>query len=79
MMQFVYILKCNNGDYYKGCTSDLDNRIQLHKSGKVPSTCDNLPVELVFYAAFPNKRKAFDFEKYLKSGSGRAFTNKRLI
>ena len=78
-MQYVYILRCANGDYYKGCTSNLDERLKLHQNGKVPSTCDNLPVELVFYAAFPNKSRAFEFEKYLKSGSGRAFTNKHLL
>ena len=31
------------------------------------------------YIAFNNKYKAYDFEKYLKSGSGRAFAKKRLI
>jgi hypothetical protein len=35
-----------------------------------------LPVEFVFYCAFENKYKAFEFEKYLKSGSGRALMQK---
>ena len=62
-MQYVYILKCSNGDYYKGCTSNLNERLKLHEHGKVPSTCETLPVELVFYGAFPNKARAFEFEK----------------
>jgi len=33
---------------------------------------------LEFYFAIPNKYKAFEFEKYLKSGSGRAFIKKHL-
>jgi predicted GIY-YIG superfamily endonuclease len=78
-MWFVYILKLNNGNYYKGCTNDLDNRITKHQQGKVPSTCENIPVELVSYTAFADKHKAFMFEKYLKSGSGRAFLRKRLV
>lgn len=78
-MWFVYILKLNNGDYYKGCTNDLDNRLAKHQQGKVPSTYEHLPVEMISYTAFADKHKAFMFEKYLKSGSGRAFLKKRLI
>jgi putative endonuclease len=33
----------------------------------------------LFYCAFDNKFMGFAFEKYLKSGSGRAFMNKRLL
>jgi len=32
----------------------------------------------VTYVAFSDESKAIDFEKYLKSGSGRAFAEKRL-
>jgi predicted GIY-YIG superfamily endonuclease len=46
------------------------------RSVLVPATVNRLPVELVFYFAIDDKYKAFSFEKYLKSGSGRAFTNK---
>jgi len=36
------------------------------------------PRKLVWYCAFPDKYKALEFEKYLKSHSGRAFAKKRL-
>lgn len=75
----MYILRCSNGDYYKGFTSDLRKRLIRHNAGQVPSTAGYLPLELVFYSAFVSKYKALDFERYLKSGSGRAFLNKRLI
>lgn len=78
-MYYVYILKCTNGEYYKSCTSDLRTRYQRHNDGAVPATASNLPVELVFYRAFNDKYKAFNFEKYLKSGSGIAFMRKRFI
>ena len=78
-MYYVYILRCSNGDIYKGCTSNLKDRIQRHKNGLVKATKTFLPIELLTYIAFNNKYKAFEFEKYLKSGSGRAFINKRLI
>ena len=39
---------------------------------------DFKPWELVWYCAFPDKYRALEFEKYLKSHSGRAFAKKRL-
>jgi putative endonuclease len=78
-MYYVYILKCKDGTHYTGCTSDLKRRLQRHLDGAVPATANNLPVELRFYCAFVEKYKAFDFERYLKGGSGRAFLNKRFI
>ena len=78
-MYYVYILRCNNGSSYAGCTKNLRERFQRHSNGHVPGTKPNLAVELIFYCAFKDKYKAFEFEKYLKSGSGRAFMQKRLI
>ncbi len=78
-MQYVYILRCKDGTPYTGCTADLRERFRRHSDGGVPATKGNLPVELVFYCAFKEKLSAFEFEKYLKSGSGRAFMNKRLF
>ena len=78
-MWFVYILRCSDGDLYTGCTSDIDERLLRHNSGYVPATMDRTPVSLITYIAFSNKYKAFEFEKYLKGGSGRAFLNKRLV
>jgi putative endonuclease len=77
-MQYVYILLCADGLTYVGCTSDLKERIQRHMQGHVPATKLRLPFFLIFYSAFKNKYKAFEFEKYLKSGSGRVFIKKRL-
>jgi putative endonuclease len=62
-----------------GCTEDLKERFQTHCNGYVPSTKPRLPVELIFYCAFKDKYKAFAFERYLKSGSGRAFMQKRFF
>jgi hypothetical protein len=36
-----------------------------------------MPWELVTYHAFQDKFKAYDFERYLKTGSGKAFASKR--
>jgi predicted GIY-YIG superfamily endonuclease len=78
MFYYVYTLKCKNG-FYTGCTSDLKERITRHQKGQVPATVKRLPAELSAYFAFKDKYVAFEFEKYLKSGSGRAFLKKHLI
>ena len=62
-----------------GCTDNLEERLSRHKKGQVPATANRLPIELEFYFAISDKYKAFEFEKYLKSGSGRAFINKHLL
>ena len=78
-MTYVYILMCNNKKTYVGCTSNLKERLQRHKNGYVPATKNIRPVQLLTYIAFSDKYKAYEFEKYLKSGSGRAFMKKRLV
>lgn len=77
-MYYVYILKCNDNNLYTGCTNDLKDRIERHNKGHVPATKERRPVELINYIAFKDKYKAYNFETYLKSGSGRAFINKHL-
>ncbi len=74
-MYYIYSLKCKDG-YYVGCTDDIADRLDRHRKGSVPATAERLPVALAFYFAVENKYKAFEFEKYLKTGSGRAFINK---
>ena len=78
-MTYVYILMCNNKKTYVGCTSNLKERLQRHKNGYVPATKNIRPLQLLTYIAFLDKYKAYEFEKYLKSGSGRAFMKKRLV
>ena len=79
-MHYVYILLLENNQYYIGYTTDLDDRMKRHFEGKACITTTRIrPIELVFYAAFKTKQKAKAFEKYLKSSSGFAFRNKRLI
>jgi predicted GIY-YIG superfamily endonuclease len=79
MFYYVYILNCSDGKPYTGCTDDLKNRLDRHQKGQVLATKNRLPIKLISYFAFSNKYTAFNFEKYLKSGSGRAFINKHDI
>ena len=75
-MHYVYLLKCLDRKTYIGCTDNLRERIVRHNKGNIPATKLRLPVILIGYFAFENKHTAFNFEKYLKSGSGRAFMKK---
>lgn len=79
-MFYVYILTLNNGQHYVGYTTNMDDRYARHVRGGGCRTTERMPVEsLDFYAAFRSKEKARDFERYLKSSSGHAFRNKRLV
>ncbi len=79
MKYFVYILKCVDNKPYTGCTNNLKERIIRHSKGYVLATRDRLPVKLVAYIVFQDKYKAYEFEKYLKSGSGRAFIKRHIL
>ena len=75
----VYILKCHDGSHYVGCTENFTNRLEKHSKGLVVSTKYRIPVIPITKIIFNDKYKAYFFEKYLKTGSGIAFRNKRLI
>lgn len=77
-MYYVYSLECKDG-YYIGCTGDLKKRLEKHQKGQVTATANRLPIKLDFYFAIKDKYRAFEFEKYLKSGSGRAFIKKHFV
>ena len=68
-----------NDTFYIGYSSDVKQRVKDHRQGKVPRTRNYIPLKLVFYAAFVSKKKALEFERYLKTKSGFAFRNKRLV
>ena len=71
-MQYVYILKSKkDNSLYTGCTNDIKSRVTFHNSGKVFSTKERKPYEIIFYEAFVNKYDAYRREKWLKTGWGR--------
>lgn len=80
IMYYVYIIKSKIDDrLYVGFSTDLQKRIKSHNSGKSIHTAKYKPWFLVFYSAFKNIKTAKQFEEYLKSHSGKAFINKRLV
>lgn len=78
MKYYVYILINKKKRRYVGFTSNIQRRLREHRNGGV-STTKGKDYSLVWYGVFNNEVKAKSFEKYLKSSSGYAFSNKRLI
>jgi putative endonuclease len=69
-MAWVYILKCADGSYYVGSTTDLAARIWQHIQGiGAQYTAKRRPVELVFAAEYENIQDAFNQEKRLQGWS----------
>jgi predicted GIY-YIG superfamily endonuclease len=79
-MKYVYFLQSiNHPDQdYVGLADDLSARLKVHNSGGSSHTAKYKPWRLVTYVGFSDEAKAVAFERYMKSGSGRAFAKKRL-
>jgi putative endonuclease len=80
-LYYAYILRSKKfpDQTYVGSTSDLRNRLTEHNAGKSVHTNKFKPWELVAYVALTEKLLAEELEKYLKSGSGRAFAKRHLL
>ncbi|MCF7837656.1 MAG: GIY-YIG nuclease family protein [Candidatus Marinimicrobia bacterium] len=55
------------------------DRVEEHNAGTTPASSRYAPWKLLWVGGFLDKYVALEFEAYLKSGSGRAFTAKHLI
>ena len=78
-MNYVYILRSQvDKELYIGCTNDLPRRFEEHNTGKIYSTNDRTPLELIYYEAFISKQDAFAREQWLKTGWGRNHMQKML-
>lgn len=70
MKGFVYLLKCSNGKYYTGSTTNLEKRLWQHQNGEGSNfTKAHLPVELVYVEEFERIDDAFYREKQIQGWS----------
>lgn len=78
MPYVVYSLQSESSPehYYVGFTTDLDARLLQHNSPGEKHTSKYQPWAVVVAVHFADEGKARQFEKYLKTGSGRAFSKK---
>ncbi len=78
-MFFAYVLKSVHHDYYyKGHCQDLENRLLQHNSGMTTSLKPYIPVEIVYFEAFPTEAEAVAREKYFKTAAGRRYLKIKL-
>ena len=77
-MKYVYLLQSipHPAEYYTGITEDFPERLKEHNRGKCIHTSQCLPWKPIVVIRFADDHRANEFERYLKSGSGRAFAMK---
>ena len=75
---FVYVVKNagQNPHFYVGLTSDVNARVSDHNTGRCPHTASRRPWQCHVVIEFADETRAIRFERYLKSGSGRAFARR---
>ena len=73
--RFVYVLRSDvdPNRHYVGLTSDVERRLHWHNTAPSGVTVHNRPWSLVVSLEFADAAIAARFERYLKTGSGRAF------
>jgi predicted GIY-YIG superfamily endonuclease len=81
MYYYVYLIRSVKYPQttYVGYTTNLRERLKIHNSGGSIYTNKDKPWELVVCTLFKDIDIAKQFEKYLKSQSGRAFIKKRFL
>ncbi len=77
-MKYVYLLQSlsHPEQRYTGLTKDVEKRLVAHNAGQSIHTSKYRPWRVVLALAFAEDNKAIAFERYLKTGSGRAFAAK---
>ena len=76
--RFVYILKsvAHPDAYYVDLTADPRQRLEAHNAGLTPSTLTHRPWRILVCIEFDEEAPALEFERYLKTGSGREFARR---
>jgi predicted GIY-YIG superfamily endonuclease len=74
----VYVIKnpTDSPRFYVGLTSDVNARLEDHNAGRCPHTAAHRPWHLHVVIEFADAPSAVRFERYLISGSGRAFAKR---
>lgn len=64
---YVYILKCSDGSFYTGYTTDIDKRLNIHEQGKgAKYTRGRGPFQVVYEETFTDKSEAMRREIEIK-------------
>jgi putative endonuclease len=77
--RFVYVLRTaddTDPHFYVDLTSDVNARLVAHNAGRTLHTASRRPWQRHVVVEFTDEARAIQFERYLKSGSGRAFAKR---
>ena len=81
-MKFYYVCilqsRKDPNHFYAGFTENFEERLAEHNAGKSLHTRALRPWRIKTCIAFTDRQVALDFERYLKTASGRALAKKRL-
>ena len=79
-MHWVYILQSIDEpeQFYTGLCANVQRRLAAHNAGQSAHTSKHKPWRLLSAHYFADAAVAAAFERYLKTGSGRAFAASRL-
>jgi predicted GIY-YIG superfamily endonuclease len=70
MAAWTYILRCADGSFYVGCTTNIDQRLGEHQAGIFGGyTASRRPVEMIWAEEFPSIDDAIAVERQLKRWS----------
>ena len=72
----ILVSEANGTIHYTGMTQNLRERVCDHNRGACRHTAKSRPWRLETAIAFTCESKAREFERYLKSGSGREFARR---
>ena len=68
MIGYCYMLRCADGSFYVGSTTNLDARVHQHQIGQGATyTRSRLPVELVWFEKYDRVDDAFGREKQIQN------------
>ena len=78
-MHKIYVLKSlKDNNFYIGCTSDLEKRLNYHNKGRVRSTKSRIPMILIYSEKYNNKYEAFKVEKFYKTAKGKKVLKEKI-
>ncbi len=66
MFYFYVLQSLKDKDLYFGYTDDLLRRFKEHNAGKVISTRDRRPLEVIYYEAYKSEKDARERERQIK-------------
>jgi len=79
-MYYFYTLRSlKDKDLYFGYTNDLRKRFKEHNAGRVDSTKERRPLEIIYYEAYKSEKDAQERERQIKRRAKAHISLKRRI